>query len=171
MDAKKKFRLALGLVRHMHGDTYVEEHILPVVLIVNQVITSRLAPYVEDVADEIVCAAMLHDLVEDTEFDLGDIQSVFGCYVALLVEMVTSPEGGSRVERQQRLYPRTKLVPEASIIKVVDRYQNMLGRDMSKSSMYVKEYPMFRDFFFDVTSDLCARLWEEMDQFVAQYNS
>lgn len=39
--------------------------------------------------DEVVVAALLHDVVEDTPVTLADIKAAFGADVATLVEMVT----------------------------------------------------------------------------------
>ncbi|MBB2201058.1 HD domain-containing protein [Gluconacetobacter tumulisoli] len=49
--------------------------------------------------DEVVAAAWLHDVVEDTNVTLAEIEAVFGAEIATLVDMVTDvipPEEGAR---------------------------------------------------------------------------
>ena len=59
----------------------------------------RSVPHTE----AMLCAAWLHDTVEDTPATLDDIRAVFGDEVAVLVEMLTDvsrPEDGVRAERR-----------------------------------------------------------------------
>jgi (p)ppGpp synthase/HD superfamily hydrolase len=54
--------------------------------------------------DHVVAAGVLHDVIEDTEATLGELEERFGPEVARLVGAVTEPDGnGSYEERKRRL--------------------------------------------------------------------
>ena len=48
--------------------------------------------------------AYLHDVVEDTEKSVLDIQNKFGFEISNAVSFITDPEGKNRKERKQKLY-------------------------------------------------------------------
>jgi guanosine-3',5'-bis(diphosphate) 3'-pyrophosphohydrolase len=81
---------------------------------------------------ETICAALLHDTVEDTSASLADVQSEFGEEVGQLVDGVTKLTGitfQSRDEQQAENY-RKMMVAMASdirviLIKLADRLHNM----------------------------------------------
>jgi GTP diphosphokinase / guanosine-3',5'-bis(diphosphate) 3'-diphosphatase len=81
---------------------------------------------------ETLCAALLHDTVEDTSASLEDVQATFGDEVASLVDGVTKLTGltfSSRDEAQAENY-RKMMVAMASdirviLIKLADRLHNM----------------------------------------------
>jgi len=81
---------------------------------------------------ETICAALLHDTVEDTSASLEEIQVEFGAEIAKLVDGVTKLTGiafESRDERQAENY-RKMMVAMATdvrviLIKLADRLHNM----------------------------------------------
>ncbi|HET7122290.1 MAG TPA: RelA/SpoT family protein, partial [Solirubrobacterales bacterium] len=81
---------------------------------------------------ETLCAALLHDTVEDTTASLGEIREEFGDEIAQLVDGVTKLTGitfESRDERQAENY-RKMMVAMATdvrviLIKLADRLHNM----------------------------------------------
>jgi guanosine-3',5'-bis(diphosphate) 3'-pyrophosphohydrolase len=81
---------------------------------------------------ETLCAALLHDTVEDTSASLEDVRATFGDEVAVLVDGVTKLTGltfSSRDEAQAENY-RKMMVAMASdirviLIKLADRLHNM----------------------------------------------
>jgi len=81
---------------------------------------------------ETLCAALLHDTVEDTSASLEDVRATFGEEVAVLVDGVTKLTGltfSSRDEAQAENY-RKMMVAMASdirviLIKLADRLHNM----------------------------------------------
>jgi guanosine-3',5'-bis(diphosphate) 3'-pyrophosphohydrolase len=81
---------------------------------------------------ETLCAALLHDTVEDTSASLDEIRAEFGEEIALLVDGVTKLTGmtfESRDERQAENY-RKMMVAMATdvrviLIKLADRLHNM----------------------------------------------
>ena len=54
--------------------------------------------------DHVVAAGALHDVIEDTDADYGELEQRFGTHVTALVRSVSEPPGsGSYVERKARL--------------------------------------------------------------------
>jgi guanosine-3',5'-bis(diphosphate) 3'-pyrophosphohydrolase len=97
---------------------------------------------------ETLCAALLHDTVEDTSASLEEIEAEFGSTIAQLVDGVTKLTGmtfESRDERQAENY-RKMMVAMATdvrviLIKLADRLHNMrtLGA-MSKQKQTAKSH-------------------------------
>ncbi len=57
-----------------------------------------------DYPDEVVAAGVLHDVIEDTDADYGELEQRFGTRVTALVRSVSEPLGsGNYVERKARL--------------------------------------------------------------------
>src|SRR5690625_4799448 len=50
-------------------------------------------------SDELICAAYLHDVVEDTDYEIKDIEENFGDRVAHLVAAHTEDKSKSWIER------------------------------------------------------------------------
>ena len=77
---------------------------------------------------EMICAALLHDVVEDTEVELADVRETFGPDVAELVDWLTDvsrPEHGNRRARKALDLAHTaKATPEAKTIKLADIIDN-----------------------------------------------
>ncbi|GCE81759.1 HD domain-containing protein [Komagataeibacter oboediens] len=78
--------------------------------------------------DEVVAAALLHDVVEDTPVTLAEIRAEFGEDVAALVEMVTDvsrPEDGNRKVRKAMDRDHLALASaEGQTIKLADLIDN-----------------------------------------------
>ena len=107
--------------RRKSGEPFVE-HPLSVARIV-----ARLG--LDDVT---VASALLHDVIEDTECTLGDVEAEFGAEVAKIVDAVTKLDrvNFASSERHQAASVRKMLVAMAKdlrvlIIKLADRLHNM----------------------------------------------
>ena len=79
-----------------------------------------------------ICAALLHDVVEDTEFTREDIENAFGPKIAGIVEGLTKISGGifgDRASLQAENFRKLLLSMSADIrvilIKMADRLHNM----------------------------------------------
>ena len=81
------------------------------------------------VMDEVtLTAAVLHDVVEDTEATIEVIERRFGDKVAEIVAALTKPEDGSRDERKAAALVLVAGGPaEAKAIKMADRLDNLRG--------------------------------------------
>ena len=79
--------------------------------------------------EDVVVAAVLHDVVEDSGLDLADVEREFGPRVAALVDALTDePDWADRPspERKRRQAERMPGTPaEARLVKVADQTSNL----------------------------------------------
>ncbi len=96
---------------------------------------------------ELLSAAWLHDILEDTNTSYNDIKQRFGPTVAELVYFVTSEKGRNRKERNAKTYPELaeKAPWEARALKLADRIANVEygAATDGKNSMYAAEFANF----------------------------
>ncbi|WP_180037238.1 bifunctional (p)ppGpp synthetase/guanosine-3',5'-bis(diphosphate) 3'-pyrophosphohydrolase [Acinetobacter sp. YH16052] len=83
---------------------------------------------------ETLMAALLHDVIEDTEFNKDDITETFGFTVAELVDGVTKLSHSSDKEYNKaasfrKILQATLQDPRVIIVKLADRYHNMTTLD------------------------------------------
>jgi guanosine-3',5'-bis(diphosphate) 3'-pyrophosphohydrolase len=78
---------------------------------------------------DVLCAAVLHDVVEDTPCTIGEVRAVFGDRVASMVGWVTKPElepGADRKEAKEAYLRRLADAPDdAILVKLADRGSNV----------------------------------------------
>lgn len=137
---------ALEFARKAHGDQqrkysgepYIEH-------------PKRVAEIVKKVphSPEMVCAAYLHDVVEDTPVSIQDIERKFGGKVAKLVAELTDQftkenyQHLNRKKRKQKEVERqSKMSPEAKTIKLADVMDNtpdILVNDRNFARRYIPE--------------------------------
>jgi (p)ppGpp synthase/HD superfamily hydrolase len=93
-----------------------------------------------------LCAAWLHDVVEDCHVGLEEIEARFGHDVAVLVEMLTdvsTPGDGNRAARKGvDLLHTQKASPQAKTIKLadlIDNSESILARDKDFARVYLRE--------------------------------
>lgn len=72
----------------------------------------------------IICAALLHDVVEDTEYSIWDIRDRFGDEVAFLVAAVTKPNK-EQVDNFKHILSSVQGDVRVLILKLSDRLHNM----------------------------------------------
>lgn len=88
-------------------------------------------------------AAWLHDVVEDTETKLKEVEEMFGSRVASLVGAVTNESGPNRKIRAALTYPKIRECSGAVALKLADRIANVENGG-KLVAMYKKEYEDFR---------------------------
>jgi guanosine-3',5'-bis(diphosphate) 3'-pyrophosphohydrolase len=119
----------------------------------------------------LLASGWLHDVVEDTDFSVDDIEKSFGSKVAKLVYAVTDEPGKSRKERKAKTYSKIRGNKDATILKLADRCANLLysletdNKDML--SMYRKEHAEFSKQLKEglLISDTEQELWDRVDGF------
>lgn len=143
----------------------------------NQPYTVHLERVVETlqrygVTDEnMLVAGWLHDIVEDTDVTLNQVELMFGRTVSDLVGRVTNEEGKNRKERHAKTYPKIKASDDALVLKLADRIANVEYSveqgDKDKLKMYSKEYEGFREALNDGKN---IKMWNQLD-FLLNYKN
>lgn len=132
-----------------YGGSYFDRHLAKVATIV--------CDHTND--PNVIAAAYLHDLVEDTDKTIRFVRDQFNNHVADLVWRLTDEPGKNRAERHLNTYWKIRASNDAVLIKLADRIVNMqTSRENNRFfSMYKKEYPLFRAALF--TPGIHGQLW------------
>lgn len=111
-------------------------------------------------------AAYLHDVVEDTDITIWEIQKEFGTIVAELVWSVTG-EGSNRKERQENIYAKLRDNYHGVNLKLADRIANLefgfSENNQEKLKMYKKEDEKFSQIVSIGKKELYLRYRELID--------
>ena len=124
-----------GQMRKYSGMPYIV-HPIEVATIVQSV----------DHTDEMIAAALLHDVVEDTEYTVADISKEVSPKVAELVEGlpdVSKPEDGNRKTRKamdkDHLAKQSAEVQTIKLADVISNSQDIKANDPSFAKVYIEE--------------------------------
>ena len=80
---------------------------------------------------EVLCAALLHDTVEDTATTPRELEEAFGPRIARIVAEVTDDKTLSKAERKRlQIEHAGRLSPEAKLVKLADKICNL--RDVAE---------------------------------------
>ena len=81
---------------------------------------------------EVLCAALLHDTIEDTETTVAELEAHFGDRIAAIVLEVTDDKNLPKAERkQQQIDHAPHASTEAKLVKLADKICNL--RDILNS--------------------------------------
>ena len=79
----------------------------------------------EEPSMDVLIAAILHDVVEDTPTTPKELPMIFGNVVGGIVAQVTDDKSLSKLERKQiALRDARRLTPEAVLVKMADKWHN-----------------------------------------------
>jgi (p)ppGpp synthase/HD superfamily hydrolase len=153
-EQEKQFITAKNLARKAHGQQKYGKH--PYTYHLSKVEhalkrfgydTDQDDPEQEQLCWDLVTAAWLHDIIEDTSVTRVEISREFNHRVASLVWAVTNPQGGNRAWRASKVYPKIKNTPYALILKLADRIANAeecVKTGSGLINMYAKEWGGFQ---------------------------
>lgn len=109
-----------------------------------QAVAERVAGVLPDPI--VLAAAWLHDVVEDTEVELAEIEHHFGLEVAALVEQLTSGPHPPHLSRQQRKQRDREQLHEActaaktiKLADIIDNTHTITERDPEFAALYLPE--------------------------------
>jgi GTP pyrophosphokinase len=92
-----------------------------------------------------ICSALLHDVVEDTEYTVEDIENIFGPKIAQIVDGLTKISGGifgEQASAQAENFKKLLLTMSEDIrvilIKIADRLHNMRTLDSQPANKQYK---------------------------------
>jgi len=124
---------------------------------------------------ELACViGYLHDVVEDTETTIKDIEKEFGLLVASCVSILTDEAGKTRKERKQKTYAKMAKINQHSdehlalIVKTADRLANVEESIHQNNkrliNIYLEEHNTFRQSVY--RENLCDDLWEKLENMI-----
>ncbi len=109
-------------VRRLSGEPYI----------MHPIAVAQIACEEMGLGSTSICAALLHDVVEDTDFTVEDIENIFGDKIAQIVDGLTKISGGifgDRASAQAENFKKLLLTMSDDIrvilIKICDRLHNM----------------------------------------------
>lgn len=74
----------------------------------------------------VLCAALLHDTVEDTETTVEELEQTFGATVAGIVAEVTDDKSLAKAERKRRQIEHARHLSDAArLVKLADKIANL----------------------------------------------
>ena len=90
-----------------------------------------------------IIAALLHDVVEDTEYTINDIEAAFGADVAFLVGVLTKKDDGNykvskQIDNFKQMLDSIQYDIRALLIKLSDRMHNMRTLGSMRSDKQMK---------------------------------
>ncbi len=117
--------------------------------------------------------AYLHDVVEDTQVNIAEIEKEFGSLVAYCVAILTDKPGETRKEHKTKTYQKMAAVKGetelALIVKTADRLANVKACLMDKNQrlldVYTSEHAVFSKSVY--RKGLCDPLWVELNNLLA----
>jgi guanosine-3',5'-bis(diphosphate) 3'-pyrophosphohydrolase len=122
---------------------------------------------------EVLCAALLHDTVEDTATTHEELVDAFGSRIARIVAEVTDDKSLSKAERKRlQVEHAVRLSPEAKRVKLADKICNL--RDVASHPPAHWDLPRRREYFdwaksvVDRLRGVDPRLEEAFDHAYAQ---
>jgi guanosine-3',5'-bis(diphosphate) 3'-pyrophosphohydrolase len=141
-----------------HGIRPFREHLLDVVLV--------LSEFGYGDSHDLLAAAWLHDVVEDTNTTTKEIYEAFGNRIGDLVDALTDGPGKTRLEMKQKPYRMLPKVEGGVIVKLADRIANVRNSISENASRYIKtyksEYPGFRQALY--IPGQADPMWETLDK-------
>lgn len=120
-------------------------------------------------SEALVCAAWLHDVIEDAPNTRATLWAIFSSTVCGLVEAVTNEPGANRKERHLATWPKLRHAgADAVTLKVADRIANteFSFRHGAMSGMYRKEFPAFKEALY--REGECDVMWEHLESISAR---
>ena len=122
-------------VRRLSGEPYIMHPIA-----VAQIVCSEIG-----LGSTSICSALLHDVVEDTDYTVEDIENMFGPKIAQIVDGLTKISGGifgEQASAQAENFKKLLLTMSEDIrvilIKIADRLHNMRTLDSQPANKQYK---------------------------------
>lgn len=117
---------ALAFAAKAHADVRQVRKYTGEPYIVHPIEVMMITSTAGSVTEEMLAAALLHDVIEDTRVTLSEVERAFGLNVATFVEELTEPSRpGNRAERKKAEVSRlANISAEAQTIKLADLISN-----------------------------------------------
>lgn len=122
-------------VKRLSGEPYI----------MHPIAVAQIAAEEMGLGSTTICSALLHDVVEDTDYTIEDIQNLFGPKIAQIVDGLTKISGGifgDRASAQAENFKKLLLTMSDDIrvilVKICDRLHNMRTLDSQPANKQYK---------------------------------
>ncbi|MEA3452796.1 MAG: HD domain-containing protein [Patescibacteria group bacterium] len=166
---------ALELAKRKHNSQFRDS---AVPYIIHPIRTALILPEELGIQDiDMLCAALLHDAIEDGEGGSDEIERVFGAEVGRIVRKVTRVRSDNESEEQKAIAKIEKLKEIAEqdervrLIKLCDVLDNMRSMEFipeispsrDKITRWKRE---LKDYVLPIAKKTDQRLFEKLEQFI-----
>lgn len=146
-----------------HGNRIFFEHLREVVGVLKEF----------DFKDEnLIAAAYLHDVLEDTSCTLAYLENELGPRIAELVDAVTDGPGDTREQQKKRPYTLIPQTTGALTIKLADRIANVRYSLKMNESRYMKRYILehasFVTHLYDIHDNINRQMWIHLNSLIKE---
>ncbi|HVT11584.1 MAG TPA: HD domain-containing protein [Fimbriimonadaceae bacterium] len=127
--------------------------------------------------EELLAAALLHDVVEETDLTVEDVAAEFGTRVARIVKELTreepdrtglSPEEIWQIRTQTMLDEIDRMSDEAKIVKLADRASNLRAALLTRSGEALNSYIRQSHLILaHIDRSVCPVLWDRVKDLAA----
>ena len=112
--------------------------------------------------EDLMIAALYHDLLEDTDITLKEIEDLFGKKVGEIIVELTKPEGTKGRKKDEWLKKFVNSSNNAKIIKLADRIDNLMDMrdvwDAEKQKSYADQAKIILKSCGDANKQLAHKL-------------
>ena len=117
--------------------------------------------------ERLMIAALFHDLIEDTDMEINEIEDRFGSKIGDIVIELTKPEGAKGRKKDKWLEEFAIKSKEAKIVKLADRIDNLMDMrdiwDAEKQKSYADQAKIILKSCGDANKQLANKLDELID--------
>ncbi len=118
--------------------------------------------------EDLMIAALFHDLLEDTETNLKELEDQFGKGVGEITVELTKPEGTKGREKDKWLEDFINKSKKAKIIKLADRIDNLMDMrdvwDAEKQASYTNQAKIILKSCGDANKQLAHKLDDSINE-------
>lgn len=152
---------SIGQIRKYTGEPYVVHPIA---------VANLVSEFTND--EEIIIAALLHDVVEDTPYSIDDIRKLFGLRVASIVDELTDTPKNIQPNRALRKALDRKRLAQASVeakmIKLADIYDNIKSIE-DENPEFAKIYMSEKRLMLEVLEGVNEVLYIQVNSIIENY--
>ncbi len=115
--------------------------------------------------EDVECALILHDTIEDTDTNPHTLENLFNKRIADIVFRVSNERGWDRKEKNFKTYPKIWVNDLAIFVKLCDRISNTKNSKETNHpvyDVYKKEFPIFK--YALKVRRLYDEMWKELEQ-------
>lgn len=114
--------------------------------------------------EDIICAALLHDVIEDTDCTLDDIEQLFNKKVAHYLDRLTKRRDEKDYVKRKEKYMKqimeseyeVKLIKLSDVLHNSESFENLSEERRNKNIEYIKKY------YLPMAEELCPEIYKRL---------